>query len=395
MNRHKVLDWGASAGVFLAHIGNYIYMPLLLSLLGGKYNGFCAGFVLFMTYVGRVSATFCYTSISQQFALRNVISTFIVLEGAALLGMGFTSSILMYSILAFFVGFGSGVSFPALKHLLSNLPESLRVAAFSRFQLAAQGGLVVGALMGGFWSTAKMQSVFTVTFLLFLGYASVILMAVPLEKKLPNIITKRKIVDFSLLQSARFSEIKYDLIMSMFYWILVMSFMVNMPLHIQSYLPALSISMPFWITGLILLIFQMPLSKLASKYLDNSLTMIFGCLALLCGFVLFSISFSLMGIILGCIGIALGQILFAPALDLQVAKSVSKENMAQAMSAMHFYRSFGNMIGTFCAGILFDLGNSLHQTNLSWISMALLASLLVAGAIVLASKRYMNAQQPA
>lgn len=395
MKRNNLIDWGSSLGILLAHIGNFIYLPLLISQLGSGYSGFWAGFVVCMTYVGRVSASFCYTSISKTYSLRNIIGFFVIIEGLALLGMGLTGTLFGYSILAFFVGFASGISFLALKHLLSSLPEKVRLSAFSRFQLAAQGGLVIGAIIGGFWSPEQMGTVFFVTFLLFVSYAVVIFLVVPVDENISGQYSENKkipLFDFSLLKSAHFPDIKYDLFFSMFYWILIMSFMVNMPLSIKAYLPSISVSMPFWLTGSILLLLLMPLSKYAEKMFGSALTMTIGCGALVCGFISLTFYSSLVCVVSGCVLIALGQIFFAPALDMHVSRSVGKDNMGKAMSSMHFYRSFGNMIGTISAGILFDIGNRFHIFNLSWIVFAIIAFILTVGCFAQARARLVTSQ---
>lgn len=51
---------GVNAGIFLAHIGNFIWFPVLVASLGGTDSGFWAGVVMCMTYVGRLAATFFY-----------------------------------------------------------------------------------------------------------------------------------------------------------------------------------------------------------------------------------------------------------------------------------------------------------------------------------------------
>ncbi|HLB57048.1 MAG TPA: MFS transporter [Coxiellaceae bacterium] len=390
MRNEKLTDWGASIGIFLAYTGNYIYLPLLISKLGVEYSGFWAGFIICMTYVGRVSATFFYSFISKKYGIRNTISLFVLIEGIALFGMGFSNTRMIYSLLALCIGFASGISFPSLKHMLSSLPEKVRLSAFSRFQLASQAGLIIGAIIGSIWVGPQMSAVFLVVFLFFLSYAFIIFIFVPADHK-DKIIrednNKVSLLDFSMLKNVRFPAIKYDLFLSLFYWFLFMSFMVDMPLYIKSYLPILSVSMPFWLTGSVLLLFQMSFSKYAEKTFGTSATLAIGCVALFFGFTAFCLDANVICIVIGCILIALGQIFFTPALDILVSRSVGKENMGKAMSAMHFYRSCGNMLGTLCAGILFDLGRTTHMFNLSWIAYAVIAFSLAIACVALGKSK--------
>ncbi|OGT45080.1 MAG: hypothetical protein A3E82_01010 [Gammaproteobacteria bacterium RIFCSPHIGHO2_12_FULL_38_11] len=383
MNRLKFVDFGASIGIFLAYTGNYIYFPLLIAKLGAEYNGFLAGLVIFMTYVGRLSATFFYTYVSKKISIRNIISLFVLFEGLALFGMGWTSLPSVYMVLAYFIGFASGMSFPALKHALSILPETIRLPAFSRFQLASQAGLIAGAVIGGLCAHFSMILIFSTTFILFLGYSLVAFLFIPNSGEYQPVTTLEKIalIDMSLIRNRNFPAIKYDLVMSTLYWLLIMSFMVNIPLTISAYLPTLNVSMPFWLTGCVLLFLQMPLIKYAKTKLSAPAIMMVGSSALLIGFIAFSLHFSLGYIVIGSIMMALGQILFAPALDLLVSQSVVKENMGKAMGAMHFYRSLGNLIGALFAGILFDLGKKLHFSELSWLFLVVIAVILTLAAL--------------
>lgn len=72
--------------------------------------------------------------------------------------------------------------------------------------------------------------------------------------------------------------------------------------------------------------------------------------------------------------VVLGEILFVPAFDLWVAKKVPADKLAQAMCSMHFFRNFGNMAGTFTAGVLFDLSISGGRPGLNWIITGALAA---------------------
>lgn len=386
MNRYKLIDWGAGLGICLGYMGTFIYIPFLLTKLGREYSGFWAGFILFMTYVGRMSATLCYSELNKKFSMRYIITLSVLIEGLAIFGMALTDSRFIYTGLAFIIGFGSGTSFPSLKQLLTALPEKFRLAAFSRFQLSAQGGSILGAIIGGYW-LANTFEVFFLTFLLFLGYAVITYFFIPYEKSetLVNVSssnhTEAPTVYNNKLQKR---TIKVDLFMSMFYWMLIMVFMVDMPLHIQAYLPSVNFSMPFWLTGAILLVFQMPLSRLANKVLSNNATIILGCVILLLGFIFLNVYSSKLCMIAGCVAIALAQIFYAPALDMHIAKHVIKENMSNVMSSMHFYRSLGNMLGAFGAGILFDIGNKTQFYNLPWLIMAIIAFILIINYLIFA-----------
>jgi MFS family permease len=76
----------------------------------------------------------------------------------------------------------------------------------------------------------------------------------------------------------------------------------------------------------------------------------------------------------GCVVVVFGDILFTPSFDLWVADRLPGDRLAGAMGAMHFFRSFGNMVGTLLAGALFDLSRTLGVPGLNWYVVAAVAA---------------------
>ncbi|MFD0394148.1 MFS transporter [Streptomyces nogalater] len=161
---------GVVGGILLANSGSYIWFPVLVATLGGSDSGFWAGVVMCMTYVGRLLATFCYEGIAARSGIRTAVFLGTALEAVALGLMGFADGVLVYSVLAFFIGFGSGTSFPGLKNVLVSFPEDERPKAFSAFQMAGQVGLFGGALLGAVLADVELRTLFTVVFVFFAGF---------------------------------------------------------------------------------------------------------------------------------------------------------------------------------------------------------------------------------
>ncbi len=64
---------GIAFGIALAHLGNFIYFPILVSKLGTEHSGTMAGFIIFLTYFGRLTASFLYQGFAQRLGSRNGI----------------------------------------------------------------------------------------------------------------------------------------------------------------------------------------------------------------------------------------------------------------------------------------------------------------------------------
>jgi DHA1 family multidrug resistance protein-like MFS transporter len=362
---------GINTGIALAHIGNFIYFPHLVSTLGSSHSGFWAGFVMFMTYVGRLSATFCYEGISARAGLRNSIVLGVALEACALGLMSVAHDVTMFSLLAFFVGLGSGLSFPGLKNILGGFAEADRPKAFSSFQLSCQLGAIAGALLGGVFDNSQMALVFVVVFALFAGYCLAAFLFIPGGRAKTGHVP---LVNLAILGGLRSGQgLQYFLLSSLF-WFLSINFIIGIPLHMQAYVTALPLTAPFWITGLATLALQMPLFKFVNKRFQPGHVMAIAFAGMACAYVLFGYGVTAAWVIAGCLIVIVGDILFTPSFDLWVSGRIAPDRLPKAMGAMHFFRSFGNMLGTFMAGLMFDLSRRLDSPGLNWYVVAAVAA---------------------
>ncbi|QDQ25473.1 MFS transporter [Chitinimonas arctica] len=384
---------GINAGIALAHIGNYIYFPHLISTLGASHSGFWAGFVMFLTYVGRLSATFCYEGVTVRMGTRASIVAGVAMEAVALGLMGQAGdSVVFYGVLAFFVGFGAGISFPGLKNVLSTFPEADRPKAFSSFQMSCQVGAISGALLGGLFMGVAMATVFAVVFALFMVYCLAAYSFIPARLDSEGGAAGKPavpLVNLAILSGLQLRGGGQYFLLSSVFWLLSISFLIGMPLHMQAYVKDLPLSTPFWITGLTLLVLQFPVFRYMNKRLQPGQVMAFAFAAMAAAYVLFGAGLTSHYVIAGCFIVVLGDILFTPSFDLWVAKRIPSERLAKAMGAMHFFRSFGNMVGTFMAGLLYDLSRDLGMPGLNWYIVAAIA-VGCAGFCLLSARREAN-----
>lgn len=370
---------GINAGIALAHVGNYIYLPILVPTLGDRYSGFWAGFVIFLTYVGRLLSTFFYEGVTARLGNRNGVVVGVLVEAFAIGLMGFASGIAAFSVLAFFVGFGSGMSFPGLKNILGKFPEEERPKAFSSFQMACQLGMLAGAVLGGLFVDVDLRVLFSVVFALFLVYclAAFSMISVGQDEHRPE--QPSPLFSVSLLKGLRVGGGAQYFLLSSVFWALAVTFFVGMPLHMARFVPQWSPSVPFWISGLTLLALQVPVLKFLMKRYSSGQVMALAFVAVFTAHMFFGAGRTAVWVVVGCFVVVFGDILFTPSFDLWVSKKMSKDRLAKAMGAMHFFRSFGNMVGSLTAGVLFDLAKRTGVPGLNWY---------VAGGVALACALY-------
>ncbi|MEU6860688.1 MFS transporter [Glycomyces sp. NPDC046736] len=370
---------GVNAGIFLAHIGNFIWFPILVAALGGTDSGFWAGLVMCMTYVGRLLATFSYEGVAARAGIRGAVFLGTALEAVSLLGMGFAGGVGVYCALAFFIGFGSGTAFPGLKNVLVSYPEDERPKAFSTFQMAAQVGLFGGALVGGLLAGFDLRVVFAIVFAIFVGFCLSASAFIPKHgfepatgEPAPEPERQERTPLFSLkvFKGIEVRGATAYFTLSAVFWFLEMCFIVGIPLHMQHFAPDLAPSAPFWVTGLTLLVLQYPLFKLLIKHLPPGTVMAVGLAGMVAAFLAFGLGQTTLWVLAGCFVVVLGEILFAPSFDMWVARKVPEDRLARAMGAMHFFRSAGNMAGALLAGLMFDLAIDADMPGAQWLLVA-------------------------
>ncbi|MHC5903111.1 MFS transporter [Streptomyces sp. S6] len=377
---------GVNAGIFLAHIGNYIWFPVLVASLGGTDSGIWAGVVMCMTYVGRLAATFFYEGAAARIGIRGAVFAGTALEATALGAMGFADGVAAYSALALFIGFGSGTAFPGLKNILVSYPDDERPKAFSTFQMAAQVGLLGGALIGGLVVDLNLRTLFSVVFAIFIGFCLASSAFIPRDgfaaptaptesdESTTGTTPKPPVFSTAVFKGIEVRGATRYFLLSAVFWFLSIGFVVGIPLHMEKYASEWAPSSPFWITGLVVLVLQYPLFKVLIKRLEPGTVMAVGLTGMTLAFLAFGVGRGVPWVFAGCLVVVLGDILFVPSFDMWVARKVPEDRLAKAMGAMHFFRSAGNMAGSLLAGVLFDLSGSLGLPGLNWYVAAVIAA---------------------
>ncbi|GAQ58314.1 MFS transporter [Streptomyces acidiscabies] len=383
---------GVNAGIFLAHIGNYIWFPVFVASLGGTDSGFWAGVVMCMTYVGRLAATFFYEGVAARIGVRGAVFAGTALEATALGAMGFVGGVAAYSALALFIGLGSGTAFPGLKNILVSYPDDERPKAFSTFQMAAQVGLLGGALIGGLFVDLNLRTLFSVVFAIFIGFCLASSAFIPRDgftaatqsdgsatgttgtTGSTGITPKPPLFSTAVFKGIEVRGATRYFLLSAVFWFLSIGFIVGIPLHMERYASGWAPSSPFWITGLVVLVLQYPLFKALIKRLEPGTVMAIGLVGMTLAFLAFGAGRGPGWVFAGCLVVVLGDILFVPSFDMWVARRVPEDRLAKAMGAMHFFRSAGNMAGSLLAGVLFDLSGSLDLPGLNWYVAAVIAA---------------------
>ncbi|MFI2608573.1 MFS transporter [Kitasatospora sp. NPDC018619] len=372
---------GVNAGILLANTGSYIWFPVLVASLGGVDSGFWAGVVMAMTYVGRLLATFFYEGVALRIGIRGAVFLGTALEAVALGLMGFGSGVLVYAVLAFFIGFGSGTSFPGLKNVLASYPDDERPKAFSTFQMAGQVGVFGGAMLGAVLADVDLGTLFSVVFAIFLAFCLAASSFIPRDGFRPQEpagpgtgAARGPLFSTAVFKGIDIRGATRYFLLSAVFWFLSIGFIVGIPLHMERYVPQWAPSAPFWITGLSILVLQYPVFRFLIGRFSPAVVMAVGLAGMTVAFTALGAGRGAPWVVVGALTVVLGEILFVPSFDMWIARKVPERQLAKAMGAMHFFRSAGNMAGSVLAGVLFDLSRSAGVPGANWYVDAVVAA---------------------
>lgn len=385
-------------GVAIASGGVALYTPLIVSETGKNFSGFWAASILFGLNLGRVIGSFAGSRFSRAVNHPLMVCGNIFLEGIALYCMAFLQQAWALALFAVLAGFGSGLSFPGLKNYLLKLRDLDQSALFSRLAFAIRMGLVSGYLMASWVPHESLRLVFLIVLVTFITYGIFMLIAMRAisehEKQYLALHTTlaQQERQASTRQTNSASQdiaetgqrttelpILFYLSNAMF-WCFAIQPMIGFSLHIPKFTPDIPVSTPFWISALVIIFFQIPISKRAIRIRDHFrfLQIGYGCLFL--SFLLMLIfTHSAAAVIVSAVLLSFGQVFYGPSLDVLTARFADKTcaDTGKLMSKQMLYQSMGNMVGSLAGGILFDLSQHFDSPRLNWLLLALASVVMV------------------
>ncbi|MFZ6870554.1 MFS transporter [Undibacterium sp. Di27W] len=394
-------------GVAIASGGVALYTPIIVSETGQAFSGFWAASILFGLNLGRVLGSYMGTKLPRLANHPLAVTGNILLEGIALYFMAYLQQAWALALFALLAGLGSGLSFPGLKNYLLKLKELDQTSLFSKLAFAIRMGLVGGYLTASFVPHDQLKLVFLIVFITFIVYGLFMLIAM-------RAITEHEQQGWEQEQAALADQgspaistvstetdkaiqlpLMFYLSNSVF-WCFAVQPMIGFSLHIPKFTPEIPVSTPFWLAALVIIFFQIPISKRAVRTLDHFRFLKIGYACLFLSFAIMVVfTHSAAAVIISAILLSFGQVFYGPSLDVLVARFANKSaaDTGRLMSQQMFYQSMGTMVGSLAGGVLFDLAQSMKMPGLNWFMLAL-ASLAM---MVLSKKKipalYYNAGQ--
>lgn len=371
-------------GVALGAGGVAFYIPLVLSEVGQAFSGVWAASILFSTNLGRTLGSHLASRHGFFTDRPLVIVSTILLEGIALFSMVFMREPWAFAAVALAAGLGSGLSFPALKTYLLKLKDLESSRLFAGLSLAIRMGMLLGYLGGAMVTARNMTAVFTAVLVMFVGYAAFMKLAMSDIDANPRSedATKEESAHAGTPAQASSPKAAVQLNLpsllgsNLVFWFLAIQPIVALSLYVPAFVPDMSVSTPFWITTLTVLLLQMRVTRMA-KSTDRHLGfLLVGYGSLFASFCLMAVAGSRAELVMGAsILLAVGQMFYGPSFDVLIATYAKSKNLetGKMMARQHFYQNLGVMGGSLVAGLLFDLGLRWNLPSFNWVALALLA----------------------
>ncbi|MFZ6642940.1 MFS transporter [Undibacterium sp. TC4M20W] len=372
-------------GVAIASGGVALYTPIIVSETGKAFSGFWAASILFGLNLGRVLGSYMGTRFSRMANHPLAISGNILLEGIALYFMAYLNQAWALALFALLAGLGSGLSFPGLKNYLLKLKGLDQTSIFSKLAFAIRMGLVGGYLTASFVPHDQLKLVFLIVLITFIVYGLFMLIAMRAisEHEQESLALEQKALADEAASTtavaATESEKPVELPL-MFYlsnsvfWCFAVQPMIGFSLHIPKFTPEIPVSTPFWLAALVIIFFQIPISKRAVRTLDHFRFLKIGYACLFVSFAIMVVfTHSAAAVIVSAILLSFGQVFYGPSLDVLVARFANKSaaDTGRLMSQQMFYQSMGTMVGSLAGGALFDFAQFLKMPGVNWFMLAL------------------------
>ena len=369
-------------GVALASAGVALYTPLIVSETGKSFSGTWAASILFGLNFGRVIGSHLGSRYPKLANHPFSVTGNILLEGLALYCMAYLHQAWALALFAVLAGLGSGLSFPGLKNYLLKLKELDQSSLFSRLAFAIRMGLVLGYLMAGWVPVHSLKIVFLIVLITFIAYAIFMLYAMQaiaahetdylavLAVKQAASVTANNQADSALSVTPSKTLPRLFMVSNAVFWCFAVQPMIGFSLHIPKFTPDIPVSTPFWLAALVIIFFQIPVSKRAVRIRDHFRFLQIGYSCLFASFALMVVAGGhSSAVIISAILLSFAQVFYGPSFDVLIARhsTRSSEDTGKLMSQQIFYQSTGTMIGSLAGGVLFDLAQTMQMPTLNWL----------------------------
>ncbi|NQX63855.1 MFS transporter [Paenibacillus qinlingensis] len=361
--------WVMFMNTFSMAVGFYMMIPLLASYLLND-------ILLTVTMVGIISAI---RSFSQQglSVLCGTLADKLGYKRTILIGLlirtfgfgmfGFVDSIPGFIIACFFSGLGGSLFNPASYAYYAALSTSSnRITIYAIREMLSNMGFVVGPVLGALLMGFHFKYVSLAATLIFafsFFFSLFFLPAIQSEQS-----RKAYTGIWSQMQTVWSNRpFRRFMLFTMISWSLVTQLYIAVPFRVHQLASDANIGLIYSSGAIVMVLLQVPLSKLGNRKLQPFGVMSLGTLLLAGGLFTLGMIGSMWGIYAGVIAFMIGQVFLQPMMNTMVSDYAGDEQIASYFGFNSFALSIGAIIGNVGGGYLYDLGTYLGWQGLPWV----------------------------
>lgn len=388
--------WLLMLGILISMTGSSFLWPLNAIYIH-DYLGktmFVAGLALMFNSGASVLGNLLGGYLYDKFGGYRTILCGILLSITALTGMNFWNGWPCYIIFLAFLGFGGGITYPAMLALAGNVWKEGGRRSFNAMYVAQNVGVAVGSALGGMIASFSFQYIFLANLMMYICY---FLLAFFGYKN----ISTRSGLTATVEQVRKPHNDKSKLftlaIISVAYLIGWVCY-VQWQSTISAYTQEINISLRqysfLWtVNGALIVLGQPILQGILRRFGDHNLKG-----QILTGFSIFILSFSIVSVagqfpyfVLGMIVLTIGEMLIWPAVPTIAHQLAPKGKEGTYQGIVNSMATGGRMIGPVIGGLLVDLYGI--KMLFGVLIMFLVISFLLTSIYDLPIKREINAQK--
>jgi len=353
--------------VFLVHLADYIYIPILPILLSKSQNlsyrqiGFLIGIGSIFYQLSSLICGF----LSDKIGKKIILITGIFLTSGSLIGYEVSKSYYTLLIFEILKGLGSGVFPPLLKALISSL-EVDKTSAFAKRGIMANMGVALGGLVPLLFTNLAFPIYFLISALI---YGLILIFVF----KLPNTKYYRTNLSFSQLVHNR--KFIYLNLFAFIIWALYIQLRVILPLKVAN---IRMVGLIFTLTSSFVIITQKFIAQNVIKKIPYRTSLSIGVISFGIGLLLMGQVKSFILLLLSSLIFIIGEMFIAPSLDALTSKFAKEEITGAYYSVSHLSFGLGSAFGSWFSGELvqhFGINNYLPWLIL--FIMAILTSVII------------------
>jgi len=346
---------------FIDRLGGFILYPFFALYITDHFGvGIIeVGFLFSIFSVGNLAGGMIGGALTDKYGRRAIILFALIVSGLGSILMGLVNDLIIFYILALFLGVVNNIGFPARQAMVADLlPPKQQAEGFGMIRIALNLSAVIGPILGGMLATHSYMFLFIVDAASSLITAIIVYKVIP-ETKPP--IKEAKAEETLIGTIIGYKEVLRDKVFLIFLLISAITVLVYMQInstlsiflrdvHGISYF---NFSLILSMNALIVVLSQFWISRKISKYTPMNM-MAFGSLFLMIGFGMYGFISDFYLFLLAMAFITIGEMIVFPVGQGLVTSFASEDKRGRYMAVYGFQWTIPNLFGVLLAALVME-----------------------------------------